>query len=144
MAAMADSVPWLELDRITVGYGRRAVAENLTLKLDAGRIGCLLGPSGCGKTTVLRAIAGFEPVRSGAIRLGGAIVSSSQQQVAPESRRIGMVFQDHALFPHLTIAANVAFGLRGRADTIERTQQMLETVGLAHAAERFPHELSGG
>jgi iron(III) transport system ATP-binding protein len=141
---MNASRPWLTVDSVSVGYGRRAVVERLSIALAAGSIGCLLGPSGCGKTTVLRAIAGFEPVRDGQIRLGGDVVSSVQQQRPPEARRIGMVLQDHALFPHLSVEANVAFGLRGRADASQRTLRMLETVGLAHAARRFPHELSGG
>ena len=136
--------PWLVLDAVSVAYGRKAVVDALSLTLPAGSIGCLLGPSGCGKTTVLRAIAGFEPVKSGTIALEGRVVSSCAVQVAPEQRRIGMVFQDHALFPHLNVAANVGFGLKRRKDADERVMRMLETVGLAHAAQRFPHELSGG
>ncbi|MBI5259472.1 MAG: ABC transporter ATP-binding protein [Burkholderiales bacterium] len=139
-----SSAPWLDVDDISVGYGRRAVVEHLSIRLEPGAIGCLLGPSGCGKTTVLRAIAGFEPVRAGRIRLGGQLVSGEGHQLPPEARRIGMVFQDHALFPHLSVAANVSFGLQGRPDVTQRTLQMLETVGLAHAANRYPHELSGG
>ena len=141
---MNDSSPWLVLDRIDVAYGSKAVVQALSITLPMGSIGCLLGPSGCGKTTVLRAIAGFEPVLGGSITLGGRLVSSTQVQVAPEHRRIGMVFQDHALFPHLSVAANVGFGLQGRDHAAERVRQMLDTVGLGHAAQRFPHELSGG
>jgi len=136
--------PWLSLAGIAVAYGRRAVVENFSMRLPRGTVGCLLGPSGCGKTTVLRAIAGFEPVSAGEVWLDGVVVSSAQQQLPPEQRRIGMVFQDHALFPHLTVAANVGFGLRGRADVAQRVQQMLDMVGLGHAGRRYPHELSGG
>ena len=120
------------------------MVEQFSLSLDKGAIGCLLGPSGCGKTTVLRAIAGFEPVQGGRIVLGGELVSEPGRHLPPEHRRIGMVFQDHALFPHLDVAANVGFGLKGRADAAQQVMRMLETVGLAHAARRFPHELSGG
>ncbi|HSW04891.1 ABC transporter ATP-binding protein [Aquabacterium sp.] len=141
---MSTLPPWLAIDTISVGYGRKDVVERLSITLAAGAIGCLLGPSGCGKTTVLRAVAGFEPLRAGRILLGGQVVSTPGQQVPPESRRIGMVFQDHALFPHLSVEANVGFGLRGRADAARRTLEMLETVGLAHAGRRYPHELSGG
>ena len=88
------------------------MVRDLTLSLPAGHIGCLLGESGCGKTTVLRAIAGFEPLRAGRILLDGTVISTPDMQVAPESRRVGMMFQDYALFPHLTVAQNVAFGLR--------------------------------
>lgn len=136
--------PWLALDRVDLAYGRRKVVEQLSITLARGAIGCLLGPSGCGKTTVLRAIAGFEPVLAGEIRLDGACVSRPGLEIPPEQRRIGMVFQDHALFPHLSAADNVAFGLRGVPDAAARVQRMLETVGLAHVARRYPHELSGG
>ena len=106
----------LEIDHISLAYdtpkGVRDVVRDLTLSLPAGHIGCLLGESGCGKTTVLRAIAGFEPLRAGRILLDGTVISTPDMQVAPESRRVGMMFQDYALFPHLTVAQNVAFGLR--------------------------------
>ena len=144
MTLPAASQPWLVLDGISVAYGRKPVVQGLCLTLPAGSIGCLLGPSGCGKTTVLRAIAGFEPVLSGTIALEGRVVSADGLQLAPELRRIGMVFQDHALFPHLSVAANVGFGLKNRPGAADRVQHMLQTVGLAHAARRFPHELSGG
>jgi iron(III) transport system ATP-binding protein len=138
---------WLAVDAVTLGYGHKTVVERFSLRLRRGSIGCLLGPSGCGKTTVLRALAGFEPVQAGEIRLDDAVVSGPRRHVEPERRRIGMVFQDHALFPHLTVAANVAFGLQGHATRPQieaRVQEMLETVGLAQAAQRYTHELSGG
>ena len=118
----------------------------MSFALDPGRIGCLLGPSGCGKTTVLRCIAGFEPVQGGEIALSERVVSRPGLQVPPERRGIGMVFQDYALFPHLSVAKNVAFGLSrlGSAEMARRTSAMLELVGLAAAADVYPHELSGG
>ena len=136
--------PWLRLNSIAVAYGRKGVVENFSLSLARGSVGCLLGPSGCGKTTVLRAVAGFEPLVAGAVWLDGEAVSQPGRMLAPELRRIGMVFQDHALFPHLTVAANVGFGLRGRPDAAQRVQQMLATVGLDGAGRRYPHQLSGG
>ncbi|WMD21948.1 ABC transporter ATP-binding protein [Achromobacter seleniivolatilans] len=140
----------LEIDRLSLAYdtpgGLKAVVQDLTLGLPTGHIGCLLGESGCGKTTVLRAIAGFEPVRAGRILLDGTVISSATEQVPPELRRVGMMFQDYALFPHLSVALNVAFGLRKlpRADRARRVEEMLELVGLAHAANSYPHEISGG
>jgi len=144
LGLMSSPDPWLVLDRIAVRYGARTVVQDFSLTLPRGRVGCLLGPSGCGKTTVLRAVAGFEPVTAGAVRLDGETVSSPGRMLPPEARRIGMVFQDHALFPHLTVGDNVAFGLRGRPDAAQRVQQMLDTVGLGQAGQRYPHELSGG
>jgi iron(III) transport system ATP-binding protein len=114
--------------------------------LQPGRIGCLLGPSGCGKTTVLRCIAGFEPVQGGEIALSERVVSRPGLQVPPEKRGIGMVFQDYALFPHLSVTQNIAFGLSRLtgAQAANRTAAMLELVGLSETADVYPHELSGG
>jgi iron(III) transport system ATP-binding protein len=136
----------LELRTISHSYHRQKVVENLSLRLAPGTIGCLLGPSGCGKTTVLRCIAGFEQVNAGEIYLDGQVVSSPTVHLPAERRRIGMVFQDYALFPHLSVAANIAFGLRGdRAqDRHARVDVLLELVGLAGQGRKFPHELSGG
>lgn len=131
----------LELEHLALGYdtpqGLKRVVEDLSLALPAGQIGCLLGESGCGKTTVLRAIAGFEPLRAGRILLDGRVLSSPTGQVVPEKRHVGMMFQDYALFPHLTVAQNVAFGLRRlpRPQQQARVQEMLELVGLSHAAQ---------
>ena len=111
----APRPPWLAVDAVTLGYGRKTVVSQLSLQLPRGRIGCLLGPSGCGKTTVLRAIAGFEPVLAGQIELGGEVISRPGFTLAPEKRRIGMVFQDYALFPHLSVADNIAFGIQDQA-----------------------------
>ncbi|MEL1263827.1 ABC transporter ATP-binding protein [Pseudoxanthomonas putridarboris] len=141
---------WLRLEQIGVGYpsggGVRVVVDGLSLSLPAGEIGCLLGASGCGKTTVLRAIAGFEPLRAGRIVLDGAVLVDTAVAMPPERRRVGMMFQDYALFPHLDVAANVAFGLRRlpRAERDARVREMLELVGLAGSAWAYPHELSGG
>ncbi len=140
----AVNTPVLSLTSIQHRYGSRPTVQGLTLSLSAGSLCCLLGPSGCGKTTVLRCIGGFERLSEGTIRLDGAVVSSREVQVPPEERRIGMVFQDYALFPHLDVERNVGFGLRGTAADRERVHELLTTVGLAQAAHRYPHELSGG
>ncbi|RZI75741.1 MAG: ABC transporter ATP-binding protein [Variovorax sp.] len=140
----------LHIDGIRLAYegtrGLHTVVDGFSLSLDKGRIGCLLGPSGCGKTTVLRAIAGFEPVRAGTIRLGDTLLSSPTAHMPPERRRVGMMFQEYALFPHLSAHDNVGFGLRRLAAPARaaRVAEMLALVGLADAAARFPHELSGG
>lgn len=145
--------PVLEVRDIECRYDADAVVRGLSFHLRAGTIACLLGPSGCGKTTVLRAIAGFEPIRAGHIRLRDEPVSAPGTMVAPERRRIGMVFQDYALFPHLTVAENIAFGIRNREGNRpsqkrsyvkERINELLALTDLAAFAERWPHELSGG
>ena len=125
-------------------YGAFRAVRDVTLQIRRKEITAFIGPSGCGKTTVLRCIAGFERVVDGSIRIDGAVVSSAAEHLAPERRRIGMVFQDYALFPHLNVARNVGFGVRDADVARERVAQLLETVGLAGADERFPHELSGG
>jgi iron(III) transport system ATP-binding protein len=139
-------MPQLVLDSIRVAYDTTEVVHDLDMAVERGHIGCLLGPSGCGKTSVLRAIAGFEPLRAGRIQLNDAVVSSAGWHMAPEHRRIGMVFQDFALFPHLSVAGNVAFGLRtgSRASRRARADEMLAVVGLVDHADKFPHQLSGG
>jgi len=131
---------------IEQSYGTNRVLNGLSFALERGQIGCLLGASGCGKTTVLRCIAGFEPVAAGDIRLNGVLVSRKDFSVPTESRRIGMVFQDYALFPHLDIAANIAFGLHGtsRPQRELRVAELLDIVGLGNSGAKFPHELSGG
>ncbi len=138
--------PLLALREVHQAYDGSEVVRGLTFTLARGAIGCLLGPSGCGKTTALRCIAGFEPVTHGEIRLGAHLVSAPGLVVPPEKRRIGMVFQDFALFPHLTVAENVAFGLRGgaRGARAARAAQLIESVGLGGHARKYPHELSGG
>ena len=137
----------LEVRDLRFSYpGIPPVIEGFGLQLAEGEIGCLLGPSGCGKTTALRCVAGLEEVHAGDIRLHGEIVSRPGLTVAPEQRRVGVVFQDYALFPHLDVLDNVAFGLRDlpRAQRRERAAQLLATVGLPGAGSKYPHELSGG
>ena len=139
--------PLLSVRDIAVAYGRHAPAvRGLSFELPADTIACLLGPSGCGKTTVLRAIAGFVPLAGGQIAVSGEIVSGRGTMRPPEARGVGVVFQDYALFPHLTIADNIAFGLNrwSAADRRARVAEMLALVGLAAQAKRYPHELSGG
>lgn len=136
----------LSLEHVQKYYGKSAVLKSLSFQLEEGVIGCLLGPSGCGKTTALRTIAGFEPIQGGRIRIGSDIVSSIDINVPPEHRRIGMVFQDYALFPHITVRDNVAFGIRNKREQHSRTRvdELLHLVGLEMVADQFPHELSGG
>ena len=138
------AAPVLSLSAIHHSYGERATVSGLNLSLQAGAICCLLGPSGCGKTTVLRCIAGFERLSAGEIRIGGDVVSGPGRHVPAEQRRIGMVFQDYALFPHLNVQRNVAFGTARTAQDNERVRQLLDTVNLGAVAHRYPHELSGG
>jgi len=137
----------LELRYVSCAYetGRPAVQE-ISFAAREGEILCLLGPSGCGKTTILRAIAGFEPVRSGQIFLSGQLVSSPDVMIPTENRRVGMVFQEYALFPHLRVQDNIAFGLRhlARSERAARVQEMLRLTGLEGFERRYPHELSGG
>ncbi|QJB55933.1 ABC transporter ATP-binding protein [Pseudodesulfovibrio sp. zrk46] len=135
----------LEVRNIHKFYDDFHVVKNVTFSLEEGEIGCLLGPSGCGKTTLLRTIAGFEDIASGSIAIDGQMVAGPTY-VAPENRNIGMVFQDYALFPHLTVADNVAFGLEGVSKQAkqQRVDELLETVGLAGEQSKYPHELSGG
>ncbi|MCC5794250.1 MAG: ABC transporter ATP-binding protein [Chromatiales bacterium] len=137
----------LELDEISHAYDSASpVLDNVGLRLGDGEIGCLLGPSGCGKTTLLRCVAGFEIPLRGTIRLRGSWLVSPELFIPAEKRRIGMVFQDYALLPHLSVAGNVMFGLRdlARSERERRAGEMLEVVGLSGFATAYPHELSGG
>jgi len=136
----------LILDSVSQSYAARQIIANLSFTLPEGAIGCLLGPSGCGKTTALRCISGFEPIQAGEIRIGGEVVSRPGWMLPAEKRRVGMVFQDYALFPHLNVADNVGFGLRGQPSTarLARVDKLLALVGLAGHAGQFPHQLSGG
>lgn len=136
----------LKLNEITQSYGKELVVKDLSLSLKEGEIGCLLGASGCGKTTVLRTIAGFEPVLNGTINLNGKTVSSQGFLLPPAKRNIGMVFQDYALFPHLKISENIAFGLRNmeKSKRQNRVDETLELVGLKTEGSKYPHEISGG
>lgn len=136
----------LVVDSVVVSYGDTQIINKVSFTLMAGQIGCLLGPSGCGKSTLLRAIAGFEMLKQGSIEMDGKTLSSVDHQISPEARQIGMVFQDIALFPHLTIAENVAFGIQhwSKVDREERVTYLLELIGLSGFEERYPHSLSGG
>ncbi len=136
----------IALDAVTQYYGANRVLAGLSFALQRGELACLLGASGCGKTTALRCIAGFEPIAEGEIQLNGRRVSAPGVQVPTEQRRVGMVFQDYALFPHLSVAANIAFGLHERqpAQREQRVAELLATVGLTASRDRYPHELSGG
>jgi len=136
----------LEVKNLRQAYGEHEVVARLSFSLARGAIGCLLGPSGGGKTTVLRCIAGFETPHEGEILIGGRIVSGAGVMIAPEKRRIGMVFQDYALFPHLTVRGNIAFGLHALAsgERAARVRELAELVGLGPALDKYPHEISGG
>jgi iron(III) transport system ATP-binding protein len=124
-------------------FGAVRAVDAFDLDAEAGRITALLGPSGCGKTTTLRLIAGFERPDAGTIRLGERMLSGEREFVAPERRRIGIVFQDYALFPHYDVEGNVAYALPNGSDQV-RVRELLELVGLEAIADRHPHELSGG
>lgn len=136
----------LELRNVQVNYGSIEAVRDVSLTLAKGEIGCLLGPSGCGKTSLLRAIAGFETVTAGEVCIQGSTVSSASATTPPELRKVGMVFQDFALFPHLNTERNVAFGLSAmsRTEKKARVKQLLDLVGLAGYENAYPHELSGG
>ncbi|NCX13076.1 MAG: ABC transporter ATP-binding protein, partial [Betaproteobacteria bacterium] len=140
----------LSLDQVTVSFDdgaqRRSVLDRLSFQLEEAAIGCLLGASGSGKTTVLRAIAGFQAIDHGEIYIKKQLVSRHGKTLAPERRQVGIVFQDYALFPHLSVLQNITFGLRKHSKESATTQalELLELVGLEGFEHRFPHELSGG
>jgi iron(III) transport system ATP-binding protein len=136
----------LEFDRVSKRFGRTAAVADVSLKLKPGEIACLLGPSGCGKTTLLRIAAGIEKPDAGRLLFDGQEMAGPSRFVPPEKRNIGLMFQDFALFPHLPILENVAFGLKNLPPAEARTiaRHALERVGLAHYAQNYPHHLSGG
>jgi iron(III) transport system ATP-binding protein len=136
----------LSLNNVSVAYQKTQAVQDVTFELSVGQIGCLLGPSGCGKTSLLRAVAGFEKVAAGQISLRNQLVSAEHSHVEPEKRRVAVVFQDYALFPHLTVAQNIAFGLHEytRAQKLQRVTELLMLVGLPGYDRRYPHALSGG
>lgn len=140
----------LTLENIDVVYGNgntpNRVVHDFSMELEAGEIVSFLGPSGCGKTTVLRAIAGFEPITAGRILLDNKVLSVPGRMLAAEHRHIGMMFQDYALFPHLSVENNIRFGLHkwDKKAATARVEEMLELVGLTQFIKRYPHELSGG
>ncbi|ELZ95472.1 ABC transporter ATP-binding protein [Haloferax sulfurifontis] len=136
----------LELDGVSKSYGTESVIDDLSLSVEEGEILTLLGPSGCGKTTTLRLIAGLDRPDGGEVRLNGNVVSGGDTFRAPEERGVGVVFQEFALFPHLTAAENIAFGLKDldEAARDERVADLLDLVGLETQGDSYPDELSGG
>ena len=136
----------LTVEALTLGYGGKVVVADAAFILENGQIGSLLGPSGCGKSTLLRGIAGFEKPMTGSVTVDGQTLSTPGALVEPEDRRIGMVFQDVALFPHLDVGRNIAFGLREatRTEQRRRVKELLELFGLEGYEDRMPHSLSGG
>src|SRR3990167_7577278 len=138
------AVAYLELDDVRKSYGPNAVVQSFNLAIGRGEFVSFLGPSGCGKTTTLRMVAGFERPTTGIIRIDGKDVTD----LRPNQRNVGMVFQSYALFPNLTVAQNVAFGLRvagqSKADIRSRVAEMLEIIKLPTLADRYPYQLSGG
>ena len=133
----------IRLDGLTKRFGATVAVDAASLRVERGEVVALLGPSGCGKTTLLRLVAGFERPDSGSVTLDERVVAAPGTWIPPEARRVGMVFQDYALFPHLTVSANVAFGLP-RRERSWRVPELLDIVGLAGLERRYPHELSGG
>lgn len=136
----------LELTNVSVALENTPIVQNIDLRLAQGDIGCLLGPSGCGKTTLLRAIAGFEAITSGQIEVAGQAVSQPGQMIPVEKRQVGMVFQDYALFPHLSVKDNIAFGLRRfkAAERERRIQELADMLRIGELLQAYPHRLSGG
>ena len=143
---MAEPAPIrLEVKNLTRAFGGRPVVDDVSLSVAAGQVTCLLGPSGCGKSTTLRIIAGVERADSGEVRIDGRLVEGPGVHVPPEARSVGLMFQDFALFPHLTVAENVGFGLRGdRGEKARRVNELIEKVDLSGFGQKHPHELSGG
>ena len=136
----------LEVKKLDFAYGRNQILFEFDFSLEESQIGCLLGPSGCGKTTALRAIAGFENPTKGEIILNGNKLNSSKIFVEPEKRQIGMVFQDIALFPHLSVKENIQFGIRSLSQNLrdKRSNELLDLVGMSEFKKKYPHEISGG
>ena len=142
---MTPLAPRLQIEALTRRFGARPVVDQVSLTIAPGQVTCLLGPSGCGKSTTLRMIAGVDTPDAGRILIDGAEVCGPGRLLPPEARGIGLMFQDFALFPHLTVAQNVGFGLRGDRDTRQRRiDSLLERVSLSGYGDKHPHELSGG
>jgi iron(III) transport system ATP-binding protein len=136
----------LQLEGVTKAFGTTVAVDDVTMELAGNELLALVGPSGCGKSTLLRLVAGLVGVDRGTIRIGATLVDDGTRRVDPEGRRVGLVFQEHALFPHLTVAHNIRFGLRNvpRAERDRRVERWLDLVGLSGYGRRYPHELSGG
>ncbi|SLN12136.1 Fe(3+) ions import ATP-binding protein FbpC 2 [Roseovarius litorisediminis] len=142
---MQLETPRLEIRNLTRRYDGRVVVDDVSLRVGPGQVTCLLGPSGCGKSTTLRMIAGVEMQDSGEIWVDGSLICDTVFRVPPERRHIGLMFQDFALFPHLTVGANVAFGLSGdKTEMDKRVLELLKRVGMGRFVDSYPHELSGG
>ncbi len=143
--ASTRSAPRLEIRNLTRKFHGRTVVNDVSLSIEPGQVTCLLGPSGCGKSTTLRMVAGVEMQDSGEIWVDGKLVCDTVFRVPPERREIGLMFQDFALFPHLSVAGNVAYGLRGtRDDKRARVEELLRRVDLLRFIDGYPHQLSGG
>lgn len=136
----------LSINNLTCQYDAQTVLESLSLEVEQGQIVCLLGASGCGKTTLLKAVAGLLPLSSGTMSLNGVTIDDGENWLPPEQRNIGMIFQDYALFPHLTVAENIAFGLKHETaqQKLLKVEEMLGLVHLKGYGDRYPHQLSGG
>lgn len=134
----------LAVSNLSKSFGSVLAVDSVSLELPKGAFLALLGPSGCGKTTLLRMLAGFERPDQGSITLGGRVLENGRLRLPPERRQIGLVFQEYALFPHMDVAANIGFGVDGRAARRQKVAEMLDLVGLAGLGKRMPHELSGG
>lgn len=142
---MQTQLPRLEIRNLRRSFEGRAVVDDVSLSIMPGQVTCLLGPSGCGKSTTLRMIAGVEMQDSGTIHVDGNLICDTVFRVPPERREIGLMFQDFALFPHLSVAGNVAYGLRGtKAENRARVVELLERVDLGRFIDGYPHQLSGG
>ncbi len=142
---MSLNTPRLAVTNLNRAFGGRRVVSDLSLNIAAGQVTCLLGPSGCGKSTTLRMIAGVETQDSGTIRIDNVLMADATKNVPPEARSVGLMFQDFALFPHLTVSQNIAFGLRGAtAEKAQRVGELLERVALNGYGTKHPHQLSGG
>ena len=145
-SAKTVSGDYLAVEGVSIEYAQHKILRHVSFGLERGEIGCLLGPSGCGKTTLLRAIAGFDRIASGGIGLGQEKLSGGKEFKPPEQRNIGMVFQDYALFPHLSVLKNIAFGLHkiSTREANKKASALLEKVGLGGKENTMPHQLSGG
>ncbi len=142
---MSLQPPRLEIRNLRRTYAGRAVVDDVSLAIQPGQVTCLLGPSGCGKSTTLRMIAGVEMQDSGTIHVDGKLICDTIFRIPPEQREIGLMFQDFALFPHLSVADNVAFGLKGsKPEKRARVEELLARVDMLRFIDGFPHQLSGG